>query len=152
MPIYENSGCPSHSCSPAISNVLPNSLLYLGILQFFFKFIFPDAHFKSDFENLLVAQLLVVLEQEIVKGPEFSHALGSDACDSGFHGQRVSSQGKILENNFYFVRVFLEQLLEQRCKPRAVRSLKIIKHGDDHGGVFVPLEWRTGSIDVPDKI
>ena len=47
-------------------------------------------------------------------------------------GKLVAIEWKVFDNKAYFIRVFIQHLLEERLKPRTIRSLVITKdrYGD----------------------
>ena len=68
--------------------------------------------------------------------PKFALIAGSKRCCCGFHGILVIAKRKILKINPHLTGVCIEHLLEYGHKLCAVRSFKITKNGDHHGGIW----------------
>ena len=60
----------------------------------------------------------------------------------------VVAQWKVLEDDFDLTGVFLDQLVEERVNPRAVRSLEIAKNHHSYCCSCISFEGRTGNIDL----
>ena len=82
--------------------------------------------------NLLVAQLLVILEKQVVEFPKFALPVSRDNCGRCQPGMLVASERKIFMNDLDFVGVLLEHLLEYRYEPGTGRSLKVTENGNHH--------------------
>jgi len=54
----------------------------------------------------------------------------------------VTFKRKILEDKFHFIFILIQHLLEERLKPRAVRSLVVAEDGDGNRGVLGALIWQ----------
>ena len=83
--------------------------------------------------------------------PEFSLVV----CRQGGLGSRlrqlVVPEGEVLKNQFDLPGVFLEHLLEDGDKPRAVWSLEIIEDGDGHRCTGRPFKGRTCVIELVEQ-
>ena len=77
---------------------------------------------------------------------------GSQSGCSRFFGKFVAVERKVLQDNFYFLRIFLEHLFEYRHKPCTVLSLKVVEDGNHNRCIIRSLIWGAGYIDVLDKI
>ena len=116
-------------------------ILNCRIIDIFIKLIHIQPDLLGDFYDFVLIYLFVDFKQLIMKLPEFSLAPGSQSCYSRCGGILVTAKRKIFKYHGYRVWIFLEHLLEERRKPRTVRSLKIAEHGNDHRSTRIALPW-----------
>lgn len=79
--------------------------------------------------------------------PEFALPVCRDDCGSSFSGKGMHFEREILEYELYILRIFLQHLLEERLKPRTVRSLIVAEDSDCYRRVFSPLEGHSRDVD-----
>lgn len=99
-----------------------------------------------------VIEILVIFKQQIVKGPE--HALFG-RCNGGPGGlirKFMATQGKLLKNDLDLGGILLQQLLEYRHQPGAIRSLEVAENHDGHSGSGRAFKWCAPDIDLFDQI
>jgi hypothetical protein len=87
-----------------------------------------------------IAQLVVIFKNPVMVFPELSLFAGGQGGLGCRLCQLVVLEGEVLEDQSDFLGVFLEHLLEEGDKPRAVRSLEIIEDGDGHRSASRSLE------------
>lgn len=82
----------------------------------------------------------------IVKLPIFSLRICCERCFSSLHCELMISKGKVFVNKFDFVRVFIQHLLEQRFKTRAIGSLVVTEDCDGYRGMLGAFKRKSGDI------
>ena len=101
--------------------------------------------FRQLLENVVARDLLLVIEQEIVKTPEVRVALllgaGRGLCRGsgpGVHGER-----QVPEHQSNLGRFLGREILHDRGKPRAVRALEIGEDGQGHRCIRFTARWKV---------
>ena len=56
------------------------------------------------------------------------------------------AQREVFEDNLDLIRIFLDQLVEERIDPRTVRSLEIAKNHHSYSCSGVSFEWGASQI------
>lgn len=70
--------------------------------------------------------------------PEFALLVCRKGGGGSFFRKLVFGKWKVFVNELHILRVFVQHLLEQRLKPRAVRSLVVTENGEGNRGMFRP--------------
>ena len=91
-----------------------NYFLDLGIFKVNLEPFRIHTEYDGNVPDLLVAQLIVILEQKIVELPKLSLPVSRDNRSRCLPGILVAFERKIFMNNFDVFRVLLEHLLEYR--------------------------------------
>ena len=110
--VYKNSGGPSDPDAVSLCRVTidyrTDSRIFLVLVEFYHIQI----EFLCDLFDLLCVQVVVVLEEQIVKFPELPLPLRCQCCDSRQHVKPVVPKREMFEYNFHTFGILLEHLLE----------------------------------------
>jgi hypothetical protein len=105
---------------------------HLGRLALGVEFFLVQVEAGADLLYFGLAEGVVMFKQGVVKGPELPLGVGRQGGGGRRLGELVVAQREVLKDNFHFLGILLEQLLEDRRKPGAVRSLEIGEDGHRH--------------------
>lgn len=78
--------------------------------------------------------------------PEFPLEVSSQTCQGCGQSHLVIAQREVFEYNLDLIRIFLDQLVEERIDPRTVRSLEIAKNHHSHCCSCVTFEWGASQV------
>ncbi|MDX2447535.1 MAG: hypothetical protein QNK29_10130, partial [Desulfobacterales bacterium] len=106
----------------------------------------------ADLYDLGLIKHTVVGKKRIMKVPEPTLGVSRQGSGGSLTGKFVTAQGEILEYECDLLGIFLEQLLEYRRKPGAVRSLKISINRHHHRCVYRSHGGRSVNGNLLDEI
>jgi len=124
-----------NTCCAAVVYIPINQRRNGRVFEILVELVHVQAKIPDDRLHFGIAEISLVGEQFFMDLPElslFPCCQGGDGCLSCI---TVHRKGKVLYDKFHIVRVFLQHLLEEGLKPRAVGSLIIIE--DDNGNSSV---------------
>ena len=137
--VYENRRCSSNSQFETLVVILSYPGRLDGALPILIKLLLIQFELRDNFLYLLVIEAIVIFKKFVVKFPEFVLAAGGQSRHGCLNGKFMTSNREILENDFYIIGIFFEQLLELRHKLRAVPSLKVTEHRNNNRGIDATL-------------
>lgn len=147
-PVYENCGCSLNVCLSGAANIPVDERRYGRILEIMVKLFHLQAELLGDCLYLGIAEIVLVREQLVVHFPELSLFPGGEGCYGRLPGIIVHRKGILFDYKFDVFREFLQHLLEEGIKPRAVGSLVIVINSDGDRSVFGPLKWEATHVDL----
>ena len=75
--------------------------------------------------------------------PEFALSVGRQRNGCRPAGKFVALERKMFDNDVYLTRIFIQHLLEERLKPRTIRSLVIAKDRNGHRRIGRPFQRQA---------
>jgi len=146
LSIYENCGRPPHVGLTGVIHLPFNQRPDSRVFQIPVELFQVQPKLLNDCLHFGIAEFFLVGVQFFMDLPELSLFSSSQRRNGRLSGKTVHRQRKVFHNQFHFVRIFLQHLLEQGLKPRAVGSLVIRKNGDRNCGVQRSFEWESRQI------
>ncbi len=113
------------------------------VLGFFIQSLQIKANLIGYLLHFCFIDTLVVFKNFRMALPKFALPVGCQRNCSRPACKLVVGQWKVFDNGVYFIRIFIQHLLEERLKPRTIRSLIIAKDGNGDRRIGRPLQRQT---------
>ncbi len=133
FPVYEQGRCARDFGQASVIDVPINDILYGGIVHVPVEGIHIELEVPGDILYRFVVHAVSQFEQLVMKFQKFPLLICGECGGRGLSREGMHGEREVLENELYVFRIFLQQLLEERLKPRAVWSLVV---AEDHQGDF----------------
>jgi len=98
--------------TPGIPDVLIYPRIGFDTLHVLKKRLLIESERFCDLQDFIRTQFAMVFKQDVVKLPELVPFVGRDGGGRGHSGVSVAANGVMLENDFDFLWIFFEHLLE----------------------------------------
>ena len=85
---------------------------YLGTIHLSNESVLIQVELASNFQEFLIAQFSQIIEELILKLPKLALPVGGKGRRCGLSGFLMHLEGKVLDDEFHFVRIALEHLLK----------------------------------------
>jgi len=151
LPLTKTAGVPEYS--PVGVLQIPINERSDGLV---FKVLLELLHVQTDFSgdrfHLGIVSSFLVGKQFSMDFPKLSLLPGCECGDGCLPGIIVTLKRKMLNHKFYFIRVFLQHLLECRLEPRTVGSLVVIENGDGDAGLLRTFIRQTRQVKLMNRL
>ncbi len=132
--VHKYGGCAGDLGLTALIHVSINDILYGRIVQVAVEGIHIELEILGDILYCFIVQTVSQLKQLVMKFQKFSLLVRRKSGSGSLSSEGMHGEGKVLENELYLFRIFLQQLPEERLNPRTVWSLVVAEnHKGDCG-------------------
>jgi hypothetical protein len=152
LPVDEDRGGSPDIGLPGVFHIFINHTRNGRVPQIVIELFQIQSQFPSDILDLGITEVSLVGEQLGVELPKFPLFRGRESGDGGLAGEIVAREREVFHRQLHLFWIFLQHLLEERLKPRAVGSLIIREDNDDHGGILRSFERPPGHVNGIGKI
>ena len=141
--VYKNRRGPAHTGLFSVIYIPSDQILDRRVLGICIQ----SLHIKADRFGYLLhfcfIDTLEVFKNFRMALPKFALPVGCQRNGRRPSRKLVVGQWKMFDNKVYFIRVFIQHLLEERLKPRTIRSLVITEDRNGDRRIRRPLQRQV---------
>ena len=103
---------------------------------------------SGDFHDFLFVDLIVIVEQLLMKGPELALPARRQSGHGTLLGKWMTGKGKMLDHVVDLIGELFQHLLDIALQTRTIRSLVVVEHNQGDLGIRGALDRPAGQVDI----